>query len=156
MRKAKFRAETGTFFVAIRIVDKMENVGNDEASSLREVDLLSELVRKSVIIMLKGHEGQVRKIGGAPYSTHTIMTGNILARYGFGEVVIAAGHDHDLFEETDITEEELKAQVGDKVVEIVKKLLAKTVENGCTQAEAAEAFAKATELLTKHMVVNSR
>ena len=37
-----------------------------------------------------------------------------------------------------------------KVVEIIKKLLAKTVENGCTTAEAAEAFAKATEFLTKH------
>jgi hypothetical protein len=37
-----------------------------------------------------------------------------------------------------------------KVVEVIKKLLAKTVEAGCTQAEAAHAFAKATELLTKY------
>jgi hypothetical protein len=37
-----------------------------------------------------------------------------------------------------------------KIIDVVRKILSKTTENGCSQAEAAHAFAKAQELLLKH------
>jgi len=37
-----------------------------------------------------------------------------------------------------------------KIVELIQKILSKTTESGCTEAEASEAFAKAQAMLLKH------
>ena len=37
-----------------------------------------------------------------------------------------------------------------KIVELIQKILSKTIESGCTEAEASEAFAKAQAMLLKH------
>ena len=36
------------------------------------------------------------------------------------------------------------------IVELIQKILSKTTESGCTEAEASEAFAKAQAMLLKH------
>lgn len=77
------------------------------------------LLDRAVRLSTKGHEGQSRKGEEMPYITHPVMVAFILARYGFPEVVLAAALAHDLVEDTAITEEEVRVELGDTVAGIV-------------------------------------
>lgn len=70
------------------------------------------------------HKGQFRK-GGLPYITHPIAVAQKLQEKGYDEDYIISGLFHDLLEDTDATEEEIRNLGGDKVLEAVK-LLTKT------------------------------
>lgn len=65
------------------------------------------------------HAGQVRKEGGVPYITHPFMVALTLTRFGFDDTVVAAGLVHDVPEDTAVTAEELRAELGDEVADIV-------------------------------------
>lgn len=78
-----------------------------------------ELYETALIIATKAHKDQVRKHNGTPYIVHPIMVARILEQYGFGEEVVAAGLVHDVLEDTDIPESDLREQLGDKVIDIV-------------------------------------
>ena len=67
------------------------------------------------------HAGQFRK-GGDPYVTHPIAVAETLREWGYGLEWQLAGLFHDLLEDTDATEEELKALGGERVLETVKKV----------------------------------
>lgn len=67
------------------------------------------------------HDGQHRK-GGLPYVTHPMTVAEYVRVAGYGIDHRIAGLFHDLLEDTDATEEEIRALGGEKVLEAVKLL----------------------------------
>ncbi|MEY3784101.1 MAG: hypothetical protein RLZZ230_423 [Candidatus Parcubacteria bacterium] len=78
-----------------------------------------ELYETALTIATQAHKEQVRKNDDSPYVIHPIMVARILEQSGFDETVQAAGLVHDVLEDTTVTEAELRAQLGDAVVDIV-------------------------------------
>ena len=78
-----------------------------------------DLYQRALKVAIEAHKEQIRKHDGSAYVAHPIMVGRILERAGFSEVVVAAGLTHDVLEDTLITEPELRALLGDAVVDIV-------------------------------------
>ena len=66
----------------------------------------------------KKHEGQ-RRVSGEPYITHPIAVANILLDLGMDYSSVCAALLHDVLEDTDTTEEELRERFGDTITELV-------------------------------------
>ncbi len=81
-----------------------------------------DLIDRAIRLAVAAHEGQVRKGDGDPYIVHPVAVALIVAQYGFSEAVIAAALCHDVLEDTEVTEDELRDELGDEVVTIVKLL----------------------------------
>lgn len=64
------------------------------------------------------HEGQLRR-SGEPYITHPLAVAAIVSRYGMDSVTIAAALLHDAVEDTVLTLDEVEADFGPEVREIV-------------------------------------
>ena len=77
------------------------------------------LIKKAYDFAKKAHEGQLRK-SGEPYFTHVANTALNLADLGMKAKTISAGLLHDVLEDADISEEELKKEFGEEIVELVK------------------------------------
>ncbi len=67
------------------------------------------------------HTGQKRK-NGDPYITHPLRIAERLKKEGYSDETVYAGLFHDLLEDTDATEEEIKALSNEQVLEAVKLL----------------------------------
>jgi len=77
------------------------------------------LIEKAYNFAKKAHEGQLRK-SGEPYFNHVANTARNLADLGMKAKTISAGLLHDVLEDADISEEELKKEFGDEIVELVE------------------------------------
>lgn len=77
------------------------------------------LIEKAYKFAQKAHAGQLRK-SGDPYFTHVANTARNLADLGMKAKTISAGLLHDVLEDADITEEELKKEFGEEIVELIK------------------------------------
>lgn len=78
-----------------------------------------ELIEQALQVAVTAHKEQVRKSDGSPYVVHPIMVSRIVEHHGFSEIVVAAALAHDVLEDTDVTEDELRAKLGEAVVDIV-------------------------------------
>ncbi|MCX6754690.1 MAG: RelA/SpoT family protein [Candidatus Nomurabacteria bacterium] len=77
------------------------------------------LIEKAYNFAKKAHEGQLRK-NGDPYFIHVVSTAQNLADLGMSPTVIAAGLLHDVIEDTNITEDELKKEFGEEIANLVE------------------------------------
>jgi len=77
------------------------------------------LIEKAYKFAQKAHTGQLRK-SGDPYFTHVANTARNLADLGMKAKTISAGLLHDVLEDADINEEELKKEFGNEIVELIK------------------------------------
>ena len=77
-----------------------------------------EGIKKAYETAEKMHKGQFRK-SGEPYIIHPVETAKILAGLGMDEQTIIAGLLHDVVEDTEYTEEQLKAEFGEEVALLV-------------------------------------
>lgn len=66
-----------------------------------------------------GAANQKRKYTGRPYIEHPAEVASMLGLYGFNESVIAAGWLHDVFEDTEVTKEQLTREFGYVVTSLV-------------------------------------
>lgn len=88
------------------------------------------------------HGGQ-KRVSGEPYITHPIAVANILLDLGMDYSSVCAALLHDVIEDTDATEEDLREKFGDQITELVlgvtklKKITFKSKEQ-----EQAENFRK--------------
>ena len=76
------------------------------------------LVEKAYKVADAAHKGQVRK-SGEPYIIHPLCVANILADLELDKETIAAGLLHDVLEDTIMTEDEMRAEFGDEVYNLV-------------------------------------
>lgn len=83
---------------------------------------ISQKIEDAVVLAAKAHAGQQRKEGEIPYITHPYLVALELTRYGFDDVVIAAALTHDVLEDTAVTEDELRAALGEEVTNIVSSV----------------------------------
>ena len=87
-----------------------------------------EIARK---IAINAHEGQFRKMGedkGKPYIVHPERVSKALEYYG--NIFAASGMLHDVLEDTNMTEEDLRSQgVHDEVIDVVKHVTKRKGEN---------------------------
>ena len=76
------------------------------------------LVRKAYAYAAAAHAGQVR-LSGEPYLSHPLAVASILAEMGFDAHAVAAGLLHDTVEDTKATLEDIDADFGEQVADIV-------------------------------------
>ncbi|WP_448525861.1 RelA/SpoT family protein [Parathermosynechococcus lividus] len=86
------------------------------------------------------HQGQQRA-SGEPYIAHPVAVASILRDLGGGPALIAAGFLHDVIEDTAITAEELEAEFGTEVRQLVEGVTKLSKFNFSSKTERqAESF----------------
>lgn len=124
------------------------------------------LIEQATRIAVVAHKDQVRKSDGSPYVVHPIMCAMMLAKYDFPEEVVAAALVHDVLEDTPVTEEKLRCELGDVVVDIVcavsedkslawrarKQTYVDTVQNA---SESAKAVSLADKIHNMHSLLDA-
>ena len=91
---------------------------------------------RALTFATKKHKGQFR-IGGAPYISHPVAVAEIVAAWGYGLPYQIAALFHDLLEDTNATEAEIRALGGKRVLEAVKRL---TKQEGYVMADYVAAI----------------
>lgn len=82
---------------------------------------MSERLEAALAFATEKHKGQ-KRIGGDDYITHPIAVSEIVREHGGDEDSCIAALFHDLLEDTDATEDEIRSLGGDAVLEAVKLL----------------------------------
>ncbi|HWH19574.1 MAG TPA: HD domain-containing protein [Solirubrobacterales bacterium] len=83
----------------------------------------SELIARALARAEQAHAGQIRNgSGGLPYIEHPRMVAATLAARGYGNATIAAAILHDVVEDSDTTVEELRAEFGNEIADLVDAL----------------------------------
>jgi len=80
------------------------------------------LIAKALAIATKAHGQQTRKTDDSLYIHHPKAVSAKLAKLGFSDTVVAAALVHDVLEDTDYSEKQLRQELGDKVVDIIMPL----------------------------------
>lgn len=78
-----------------------------------------ELVKRAFVVARDAHEGQTRS-SGEPYITHPVAVAGIIAEMQLDHEAVMAALLHDVIEDTPYTEEQLAAEFGKNVAEIVQ------------------------------------
>lgn len=84
--------------------------------------LYDPLVHRAFALAALAHDGQRRKLpreGAPPYIIHPAQVALLLARAGFAPPVLAAAVLHDTVEDTDVSLDTIRAELGDEVAALV-------------------------------------
>jgi GTP pyrophosphokinase len=76
------------------------------------------VVRRGFAMASRAHEGQ-RRLSGEPYITHAIAVAQIVADLGLDVTSVVAALLHDVVEDTTVTVEEIEAEFGTVIAQIV-------------------------------------
>jgi (p)ppGpp synthase/HD superfamily hydrolase len=83
----------------------------------------SELIARALAKATEAHAGQIRNgSGGLAYIEHPRMVAATLAARGYPEQTLAAALLHDVVEDSDTTVEDLRAEFGDQIADLVAAL----------------------------------
>ena len=85
------------------------------ANKFLETDLLD----RAIIFAVKAHHNTERRGKGFPYIVHPMEAVEIVATITPDQELLAAAALHDTIEDTDVTVEDIRAQFGDRVAELV-------------------------------------
>lgn len=77
------------------------------------------LVEKAREFSKEKHRNQYRKGNKEPYHTHLERVATILKKNGANNEVIAAGYLHDIVEDQDVTEAEIRKKFGNYIADLV-------------------------------------
>ena len=77
------------------------------------------LVEKADALAVRAHDGQMRKEAPVPYITHPRAVAEILKRYGFSDTVVAAALVHEVPEDTPVTLDDIRRELGEEVAQLV-------------------------------------
>ena len=83
---------------------------------------LSAAFEKALVYATRKHDGQTVKTTGAPYILHPLQVAGIALEHGADETQAVAALLHDVLEDTPTTYEELEAEFGTRVADIVRAL----------------------------------
>ncbi|MEQ8269829.1 MAG: bifunctional (p)ppGpp synthetase/guanosine-3',5'-bis(diphosphate) 3'-pyrophosphohydrolase [Algiphilus sp.] len=110
-------------------------------------------VRRAHALGQQVHSGQMRS-SGEPYIYHPLAVARILAEMRLDHVTIIAAILHDAIEDTEVTKEELAADFGDDVAELVDGVSKFDRAEGVSRAQAqAESVRKLLMAMTKDLRV---
>ena len=83
----------------------------------------SETIARALAKASEDHAGQVRNgSGGLPYIEHPRMVAATLATRGYPDATLAAALLHDVVEDSDTTVEDLRAEFGGEIADLVATL----------------------------------
>ncbi len=77
-----------------------------------------DVVVRAYRLAEEAHRGQTR-LSGEPYISHPLAVARILAEIGLDPIAAAAALLHDVLEDTDVSEERIRAEVGSEVLQLV-------------------------------------
>jgi len=126
-------------------------------STLEKINAYSEEDREKILKAFyyaeNAHSNQ-KRASGEPYFIHPCAVAEILMGLGLDSATIAAALLHDVIEDTDATEEDIKREFGDEVLELVSGVtkLDKIVFKSQEQEEA-ENFRKIFVAMAKDIRV---
>src|SRR6187402_2247090 len=99
-------------------------------------------IRRAFLIGAAAHDGQTRK-SGEPYITHPVAVAQVLAEQGLDVETLVAAILHDTIEDTPLSRQDLAAQFGETVAELVDGVTKlDKVRFADRQEAAAESFRK--------------
>ncbi|MBN8209418.1 bifunctional (p)ppGpp synthetase/guanosine-3',5'-bis(diphosphate) 3'-pyrophosphohydrolase [Bacillus sp. NTK071] len=78
-----------------------------------------KIIEKAIETTAIAHDGQYRKKSSLPYLSHPVTVGFYLLESGSTEEVVAAGILHDVIEDTRLTFDNLKAEFGEVIANLV-------------------------------------
>lgn len=79
----------------------------------------TELFDKAAIFAVKAHANTERRGKGFPYIIHPMEAASIVATITRDPEILAAAVLHDVVEDTDVTVDEVRAEFGDRIAQIV-------------------------------------
>lgn len=84
----------------------------------------SPLVRGALSVARQAHAGQFRQTGckEVPFVEHLLAVARLLAEYGHGDEVLAAGLLHDVLEHAELEIDPLRERFGEEVAGLVEAL----------------------------------
>lgn len=100
-----------------------------------------DIIRRACILAQKAHDGQ-KRASGEPYFQHSLAVANILADLRLDHETIAAALLHDVPEDTQVTLDEIRAEFGPKVAQLV---------DGVTKMGQIQTFRGETERTKKEL-----
>ena len=113
----------------------------------------AQLVRRAYYYSEQAHYGQTRR-SGEPYVTHPLAVASILARMHMDAQSRMAALLHDVIEDTGVNKEDIGAQFGEEVAELVDGVSKLThVEFDSVELRQAENFQKMTLAMAKDIRV---
>jgi (p)ppGpp synthase/HD superfamily hydrolase len=86
---------------------------------IKPTGLCSLNINKALELSAKAHLAQIRKGTDIPYITHPYAVGMILLKAGCSEEIVIAGILHDTVEDTCVTLDDIKKELGEEVARIV-------------------------------------
>ena len=99
-----------------------------EDSSMEEMQTKEKQIVYDQALYEKAYEfakkkhGTQKRIGGDPYITHPVAVAKILKKEGYNIEYLIVALFHDLLEDTDATEDEIRSIAGEEVLQAVKLL----------------------------------
>ncbi len=81
--------------------------------------MLTNKFEEALIFAAEKHRAQVRKGSGVPYLSHLLGVASLVLEHGGDEDEAIGALLHDVIEDQDVTEDEVKAKFGPRVAEIV-------------------------------------
>ena len=113
----------------------------------------SQRVRRAYYYSEQAHYGQTRR-SGEPYVTHPLAVASILARMHMDAQSLMAALLHDVIEDTGVSKDDIGAQFGKEVAELVDGVSKLThVEFDSVELRQAENFQKMTLAMAKDIRV---
>ena len=105
-------------------------------------DTQVQLVKRAYFFAEQAHYGQVRR-SGEPYVTHPLAVAGVLAGMHMDHQSLMAALLHDTIEDTGVTKEDIGAQFGEEVAELVDGVSKLThIEFDSLEHKQAENFQK--------------
>ena len=79
----------------------------------------TELLDRAIIFAVRAHAGTERRGKGFPYIVHPMEAVEIVATITPDQELLAAAALHDTVEDTDVTVEQIRAEFGERIAELV-------------------------------------
>ena len=81
--------------------------------------LNTELLDRAIIFAVRAHAGTERRGKGFPYIVHPMEAMEIVASMTPDQELLAAAALHDTVEDTDVTVDQIRAEFGDRIADLV-------------------------------------
>ena len=102
----------------------------------------TSLLDRAIIFAVRAHAGTERRGKGFPYIVHPMEAVEIVATMTADQELLAAAALHDVVEDTDATVEDIRAEFGDRIAELVASE-SDTFEEGVSEEDSWHARKKA-------------